>query len=137
MAVAAFLGLFLGASPLLGVRSWLALLSATLVKVNRLYAYLLSHVTANWLVTPWVMLAEIQVAHRLRRGAWLALDVEAVRTRGAELALDWCLGWILVGGAVGAAGAVITLLTVAQRGEARRSRQAPSPPADTPATAAP
>lgn len=99
---AVFVGTFVGCSPALGLHGLLALAAATALRLNRLYAWLGSRV-CNAVTLPFVALAEIQLAHRVREGAFLALDRHAVLARGPELLLDWTLGSVPVGAALGAA----------------------------------
>jgi hypothetical protein len=97
------IGAFVGGSPAFGVRPWLALAVATLAKKNRLFAWLGSHTTSNWVLSPFIILAEVQVAHRLRTGSFVVLDSHNVIDQAPHLLLDWCLGWLLIGGAIGIA----------------------------------
>lgn len=100
---AVFLGGFLGCTPALGFRGWLSIGAATLLRQNRLFAWLTSQVLANMIVTPPIVVAEVQIAHRLRTGAWVAIDRDHALEQAGALLLDWCLGTIPVGIAVGGA----------------------------------
>ena len=93
-------GVFAGCTPALLVHGWVALGLATLFRLNRLFAWIGSRVS-NFVILPWIVLAEIQIAHRLRTGAFLALTKEDVLQQGPALLLDWCLGTLPVGGALG------------------------------------
>lgn len=96
IAVAIGAGVFVGVSPAVGFHGGVAIAVATLLRVNRLYCFVGSRVS-NPLIGPWLLLAQIQTAHRVRTGSWLALSVETVLSRGHELLLDWFLGMFTVG----------------------------------------
>ncbi|HVJ90440.1 MAG TPA: DUF2062 domain-containing protein [Labilithrix sp.] len=90
------IGAFAGCTPALGVHGALAVALATLFKKNRLFAWLGSR-TANVLLLPFIVIAEVQVSHRLRTGTWVHLDRESVLDQAGMFLLDWCLGTIPVG----------------------------------------
>jgi uncharacterized protein (DUF2062 family) len=90
------MGAFIGCSPAFGLRPWIAVGLATLLKKNRLFSYLGSH-TSNFVVTPFITLAEIQLSHRMRTGAWLDLDRRHIIEHAPALLLDWCIGAVPVG----------------------------------------
>jgi uncharacterized protein (DUF2062 family) len=100
---AVFVGAFMGCTPAIGIHGGLAVGAATLFRKNRLFAWLGSRVS-NVLVLPFIVYAEVQVAHRLRAGTWAALSFERERVvaQAGELLLDWCLGSVPVGAAIGA-----------------------------------
>jgi uncharacterized protein (DUF2062 family) len=107
------IGAFIGCTPLVGLRPWIAVGVATLVKKNRLFCYLGSH-TSNIVFTPFITLAEIQLAHRVRTGGWLDIDRKHVIDGAPALLLDWCIG-------AGPVGVMIALtLGFAAYGIARR-----------------
>jgi hypothetical protein len=102
---AIFLGVFVGCTPALGFHTVAVLAAATLFKVNRLFAWIGSR-SSNALVLPFIIIAEIQVSHIVRTGSWATFDRHAIdwehpfRSVG-PLALDWILGTIPVGCALG------------------------------------
>lgn len=100
IAQAVALGAFCGASPALMVRPWIAVALATAIRRNRLFAFLGSHLSGNFVLTPVLALAEVQLAHRLRTGAFLALTLDDVMEHGPALLLDWIAGFLPVGAAV-------------------------------------
>jgi uncharacterized protein (DUF2062 family) len=93
------IGAFVGCSPAFGLRPWLAIGIATLLKKNRLFCWLGSH-TSFWLWAPFIVLAEVQLAHRIRTGSFVALDRDNVVDQAPHLLLDWCIGWLPVGGLI-------------------------------------
>lgn len=102
---AVFLGAFAGCTPAMGFHGPLALGLATLFKKNRLFAWLGSRIS-NMIFLPFIVLVEVQVAHRIREGTFIALDAEAVKTileeRPFELLVDWLIGMWPVGAVIGA-----------------------------------
>ena len=96
------LGVFCGCSPAIGLRPLLALALATPLKLNRLFAFLGSHLVSNWLLIPWVLMLEIQVAHWLRTRELLPLTTRDVVHAGRALIVDWLLGSVVVGVAAAA-----------------------------------
>jgi uncharacterized protein (DUF2062 family) len=114
------IGAFIGCTPAVGLRPWIAVGVATLVKKNRLFTYLGSH-TSNIIFTPFITLAEIQLAHRVRTGAWLDIDRKHIVDEAPALLLDWCLG-------AGPVGLVVALVLgfaaygIAHRRDVRKRR---------------
>ncbi len=131
VGLAVGLGVFIGSTPVIGLHGWIAVALATLFRLNRLYAFLGSRVSSP-VVLPFIALAEIQLAHRVRCGELLTLTKDDVLGQAKTLLLDWCLGTIPVGLALGVlfglAGYAITRMRL-------RSRRSTSecPPSDSPA----
>lgn len=96
VALAVGAGVFVGVSPAVGFHGGLAVLAATLLRVNRLYCFVGSRVS-NPFIGPWILIAQIQTAHRLRTGAWVPLTLDTVFSRAHELLLDWFLGMFTIG----------------------------------------
>jgi uncharacterized protein (DUF2062 family) len=99
-----FIGAFAGCTPAMGFHGIVAVALATLFKKNRLFAWLGARIS-NVIMLPFIVLAEVQVAHRIREGEWLSLDAESVKTtlreEPFELLLDWLIGMWPVGIALG------------------------------------
>jgi uncharacterized protein len=93
-------GVFAGCTPLLGLHGWVALGLATFARLNRLWAWIGSRVS-NMVILPWIALGEIQSAHWLRTGKLVPLTARDALREGATLLLDWCIGSLLVGSALG------------------------------------
>jgi uncharacterized protein (DUF2062 family) len=100
------IGVFCACTPFLGLHMWMALAAATLLRLNRLWAFLASRAS----VTPiflWITFCEIEIAHRLRSGAWASLAPREALSHGPALLTDWLIGSAIVGGLLGvAAGSV-------------------------------
>jgi uncharacterized protein (DUF2062 family) len=113
-------GAFIACTPLVGFHIWLALGLATILKLNRLWAMIGSRLSTTpvFLVTTF---AEIQLAHHLRTGGWIAMSVRQALARGPELVLDWALGSVIVG-AVVATIAGLVAAALARRWEALNPR---------------
>jgi uncharacterized protein (DUF2062 family) len=111
------IGVFCGCSPFIGLHMWMALALASALRLNRLWAVLGTRVSTSVLLA-WIAFSEIELAHRLRTGAWLALSLDQVTTRaldhGWQLFGDWLLGWVMVG------AILAILLGVLALGAARR-----------------
>jgi uncharacterized protein (DUF2062 family) len=90
-------GVFCGCTPFLGLHMWLALLLASVLRLNRLWAFLGSRVSTNLLFV-WIAFSEIELAHRLRAGTWAPLAPSEVLAQGKQLFGDWALGTPLIGG---------------------------------------
>lgn len=96
LAWAIALGVFAGCTPAVGVHGWVAIGFATLFKKNRLFAWLGSRIS-NFLILPWIVIAEVQLAHRLRTGSFATLTKDDVLDKAGSLLLDWILGSVPVG----------------------------------------
>jgi uncharacterized protein (DUF2062 family) len=120
IGLAIALGVFIGCTPALMVHGWIAVGLATLFKLNRLFAFLGSRVS-NFLVLPWIVLAELQIAHKLRTGAFLEMTADEAIKQGPALLLDWCLGTIPVGAALALVLGALAY-AFARRRESRRLR---------------
>jgi hypothetical protein len=83
------------------------------------------------LFLPFIIYAEVGVAHLARTGSWVAIELssaEGAIAQARELLLDWCLGVFPVGAALGATlgfGA----WALARRRDRRAGRLADAPPA--------
>ncbi len=106
VALAVGIGVFTGSTPAIGLHGWLAVGAATLLRLNRLYAFLGSRVSSP-IVLPFIVLLEIELAHRVRCGVFIALTKGDVLTHAGGLLLDWCLGTVPVGLALGVTFAAI------------------------------
>jgi uncharacterized protein len=134
IAWAVAIGVFAGCTPALGVHGWVAIGLATLFKKNRMWTWIGSRIS-NVVVLPWIVLVEIQVAHRLRTGAWVSLTAANVVDRAPELLLDWCLGTIPVGIGLGAVFGLLAWAIASYRftrAERRRKLAPPPPPSSEP-----
>jgi uncharacterized protein (DUF2062 family) len=93
------IGVLAGCTPLIGLHMWIALALATLLRKNRLWAFVGSRIPSSVFLA-FIVFAEIEVAHRVRVGAWAPLTPYEALSHGRELLLDWFLGSALVGPAL-------------------------------------
>lgn len=100
IGVAVGLGVFAGCTPAVGVHGWVAVGLATLFRKNRLWAWLGSRVS-NFVLLPFIVWLEIDLAHRLRTGEGVVFDRAHVLEQAGALMLDWCVGALLVGTVLG------------------------------------
>lgn len=128
IGVAVGLGVFAGCTPALGFHGGLAVLLATVFRKNRLFCFLGSRV-ANAITLPPIVIAAVQLAHYVRTGALLSLDRERVLEQGPTLLVDWLLGCVPVGGALGALLGYAAYLWAKRRDARRAARDAAEPPA--------
>jgi hypothetical protein len=119
-------GVFCGCTPFIGFHMWLALALATLLRLNRLWAFLGSRISTN-VIFAWLAYSEIQCAHRLRTGAWLPLSPRDALAQGHVFG-DWLVGSGLVGAALAAIFG-LSAYVLARRWQSSRGLR---PPASTP-----
>lgn len=91
VAVSVGAGCFVGLTPAVGFHMGLAVAVATVLRVNRLWCVVGSRIS-NPLTGPPIVFAQIQLAHRLRTGAWLSLNVDSLLAQAPGLLLDWFVG---------------------------------------------
>lgn len=115
-------GVFAGCTPAVGFHGWLAVGLATVLRLNRLWAFLGSRVS-SLVILPWIVLAEVQLAHRVRTGAWAPLHVDTVLHEGRALLVDWVVGMVPVGGLL-AVILGVTAYVAARRFHARAAANA-------------
>jgi uncharacterized protein (DUF2062 family) len=129
-ALSIAIGTFAAFTPFIGLHMWIALGLATLLRLNRLWAFLASRVSIAPVFAT-VAFAEIEAAHRLRTGTWLPLAPTDVLGHARELMLDWLLGTPLVGGALAACAGGITYV-VARRVATTRAAALTHTPGELP-----
>ena len=95
------IGGLVASTPLVGLHMWLAMGLATLFHKNRVWAFVGSRLSSSPILAC-IVFAEIEIAHRIRTGAYAPLSLEGAVAHGRELLLDWILGTILVAPIVGA-----------------------------------
>jgi len=121
---------------------WMALGVATALRLNRLWAFVGSRVPSSILLA-WIAFSEVELAHRLRTGAWMALSVDQVIAHpldvGWQLFGDWLLGWTMVGAALATVAGSLALGAARrwQRIRQRRPDALRPPTSESPASAPP
>ncbi len=126
VAAAVAVGVFAGCTPLVGFHAGVALVLATVLRLNRLWAVVGSRVSFFPLL-PWIALAEIQAGHRLRTGEWATLLAADAREPARQWLRDWVIGCVPVGLALGLALGVVAY-ALARRGDLTPRTPAPAPP---------
>lgn len=88
-----------------------------------MWAWIGSRVS-NFLILPFIVITEIQLAHRVRTGSFVELTREDVLDKGFALLGDWLLGCLLVGPVVGLVTGALAYAAV----RFKRTRGGPRPP---------
>jgi hypothetical protein len=92
-------GVFIGFTPFWGVHLALAVLLASLLRLNRLVVYAAANVANPVTIGP-IVFAEVQVGHRLLEGTWLPLRIAEMKDLGlGGLLWTFVVGSLLVGAA--------------------------------------
>ncbi len=117
----------MGCTPFVGAHAGIALAAATLFGRSRLWAVIGSRVSF-FLILPWIVLAEIQTAHRLRTGEWAPLLSSNAVARASEWLLDWCLGSVPVGALLALVAAGLAYPIAKRRAAATPRKPSPAPP---------
>jgi uncharacterized protein (DUF2062 family) len=95
-------GVFVGCSPFWGVHFPIAVLLATLFRLNRALVYASAYL-GNPLTAGPMLFAEVQIGHRLLHGVWLPVTISNVETLGVlGIFTNLLLGSIVLGLALGA-----------------------------------
>jgi uncharacterized protein len=137
MGCSVAVGVLCGCTPFIGLHMWMALGLATLLRLNRLWAFLGSRISFN-VVFAWVAFSEVEVAHKLRTGQWMPLDPADVLDHGRRLFGDWMLGSLLVGPVLAVAlGLVAYGVACRWRLKQRTLDAAPPPSSGSPRSAPP
>lgn len=111
-ALAVGAGLYIGASPFIGLHLLLSLGVGWLLGLNRLKIYLAANIS-NPVIAPFLYAAEFAVGAWIRTGRLVSAgDVQALRWHG--IALDVLVGSVVVGGVLAAIGAALTYWTVSR-----------------------
>ncbi len=114
-AAAVLTGITLGIVPIYGLQSLVALALATAFKLNRALTLAATFIN-NPLLQPFLLAGSLQLGHRVTRGTWLTLSMDALRQ--TDLASHiWALGVgsVVLSLLVGLPAAAVTYLVVAVR----------------------
>jgi uncharacterized protein (DUF2062 family) len=123
LAWAIALGVFAGCTPAVGVHGWVALGLATIFRKNRLFCWIGSRIS-NVVIIPWIIIAEVQLSHRLRTGSFVELHESDALEKAPTLILDWILGSFPVGIALAALLGVLSFYAFRFRDRRRAAREA-------------
>jgi uncharacterized protein (DUF2062 family) len=130
VAFAVAVGAFAAFTPFLGFHIWIALGVASLLRLNRLWAVLASHVSPLPIFFA-VSFLEIEAGHRLRAGAWIAMTVGDVATHGHNLLVDWLVGTVFVAGPIAATLGVVAYFAARRWQAVRPQSRGEAPPASS------
>ena len=108
------LGLYIGASPFIGFHLGLILLFGWLLGLNRLKAYLASHIS-NPLFAPILYAVEIQIGAWIRTGHMYS-TVSFDQLQFGPLALDVLIGSVVVGAVLAVTGTIVTYALMSEHG---------------------
>lgn len=122
------IGVFCGCTPAVGFHGWVAIAAATVLKLNRLWAWIGSRIS-NILILPFIVWAEIDIAHWTRTGEHVVFDKHHVLDEAHLLFLDWCIGCVIVGAALGTIFGVLAYFVWKIR---RRPAPDPQPSSESP-----
>jgi hypothetical protein len=105
------IGVFVGCSPLWGVHLPLAVLFATLFRLNRAIVYASAYI-GNPLTAGPMLFAEVQLGHRILHGVWLPVTLANVETLGflgifTNLLLGSVVFGLMLGALLGVAAWVV------------------------------
>jgi uncharacterized protein (DUF2062 family) len=129
LAAAVLVGCVVGCTPLFGLHFFVCLALAYAFGLNKLVVY----GAANLSIPPMVPLlgfASVQLGERIRHGGWLALrradfQLTHVRTLAKLFFVDWMIGGIVLGAAIGlVAGALTFAILSARRAHKLRTADA-------------
>jgi predicted LPLAT superfamily acyltransferase/uncharacterized protein (DUF2062 family) len=124
LGAAAALGLFLATLPLIGFHTMAVVFAATLLRLNRLMAFSVSHICAP----PLVPAICLMVGYYVRHGHWLSIfNAEVLVHQIGQRFLDYAIGTVVVAPALAIAGG---LLTAAIAGSIRRATSGPADPGE-------
>ena len=97
------IGVFVSCGPTFGFHGLVALAAATLFRKNRLFCWLGARF-GNVVTLPFIVFAEVNVAHLLRTGHFATIERSTVLNQAPSLLLDWIIGLVPVGGVLGLLG---------------------------------
>lgn len=126
VAAAIVVGAIVGCTPLFGLHIVVCLALAWLFGLNKLIVYGAANLSIPPLV-PLIGFVSVQLGERLRHGAWLALGrsdfaLGHIRAIAKTFFLDWMLGGVVLGAAIGLVAGGVTWMIL-------RRRRAPAPDA--------
>lgn len=99
---------------------------ATIFRKNRLFCWIGSRVS-NFVTLPFVVYAQVQVAHRIRTGQWADIDRKRILDQAIEFLADWCLGIVPVGGVLAAVFGGLAYLWARRRDRLRAEKESSAP----------
>ena len=125
LAAAVLVGCIVGCTPLFGFHVVVCLALAYAFRLNKLVVYGAANLSIPPMV-PLVGFASVQLGERIRHGSWLALrrsdfQLAHVRSMAKLFFVDWMVGGVVLGAAIGLVTGAVTWSILAAR-RARRLR---------------
>lgn len=115
MALAVFIGVVIGCSPLYGFHVLLCLFVAFAFRLNKLVVWLGSNVSLP-MFAPFLAYLSIQCAHLMLHGSLAEVSMSGLRDEGAlDLIVYWFIGFIPVGAVLGLFFAALMLWRMPQQ----------------------
>jgi uncharacterized protein (DUF2062 family) len=120
LALAVAVGCVIGFSPLFGLHLWISIALAWLLGLNQVVVYAVANISLPPTV-PFIGYASVQLGERLRHGHWLSLSFDQVTWQNAPslthtFFVDWLVGGLVLGTALGMIGAPVTWALARRRG---------------------
>ncbi len=124
LAAAVLVGCIVGCTPLFGLHIVVCIALAYALGLNKLVVYGAANLSIPPLV-PFIGFASVQLGERLLHGGWLGLRradfaLAHVRTLAKAFFVDWMVGGVTLGAAIGLVAGALTWLALARRRAHRR-----------------
>lgn len=124
MAAAVWLGCVVGCTPLFGLHIWVCIALAWLLRLNQVVVYAAANISIPP-IAPFIGFISVQLGERLLHGGWMALELSDFTWRnapslGARFFVNWMVGGLLLGAAVGLVGGLVTWVALSRRRERQR-----------------
>jgi uncharacterized protein (DUF2062 family)/SAM-dependent methyltransferase len=126
LAAAILVGCIVGCTPLFGLHIIVCLALAWALGLNKLVVYGAANLSIPPLV-PLIGSASVQLGERILHGRWLALGradfrLGQIRTLARLFFVDWMVGGVVLGAAIGlVAGAIVWIVLAGRRSAAARA----------------
>jgi uncharacterized protein (DUF2062 family) len=113
IGLAVGVGVLAGCTPFFYLHMWIALALATVLRLNRLWAFIGSRCSFLPLFAL-IGFCEVESAHRVRTGTWAQLSPREIVAHRTELMMDWLVGTALVGSALAVLAGVVAYAVARQ-----------------------
>jgi uncharacterized protein (DUF2062 family) len=120
VAAAVLLGCIVGCTPFFGLHIFICIALAWLLSLNQVIVYGAANLSVPPMI-PLIGFASVQLGERILHGRWLALSRAQFAGQGArhiaeEFFVDWMLGGVILGAAIGlVAGSIVWRMLLARR----------------------
>ncbi|MEZ4266523.1 MAG: DUF2062 domain-containing protein [Myxococcota bacterium] len=129
MALAVWVGCVVGCTPLFGFHLWVCIALAWALRLNQVVVYAAANISIPPLA-PFIGFAAVQLGEQVLHGRWMALELADFTWRnapalGARFFVNWLVGGLVVGAAIGLVGAAVTWVFLARRRDRKRAEEDP------------